>query len=434
MRVSSLHKPFRLLPLLYIWHALSLQQSTLFTRKISDRVSSTNDQVPRIFHLQLQAGSKKNLSSSERERREEERRKNERKDDVVIGKTSAKRGETDYALDPKSTEQEYLKQLSNVEKEIFYRTEQGLELLKSLKLEEAEKEFDKVFELRPNAYLWQAGIVKYYLGRMEEAGEMFARSARLYESKFGQPASEERIWRDACELKLLNALSKRGRKELEEKGEIQSLITRIPDFKSDDILCTETRKPIKLSRDLFGASIFSDTSNEILARAKLRSLCGKKETTTPDRKMWKLNAWFYLGLHYDALGDLEESKNCMKMALKLCPSSGKSDDIIHTLPMLHMSVRDWFDDSDFEDDPMTEKLNAKEQSFSPRKSEIESYASADPFIEESIRDGVEKMRHHELKSALKLRGLKTVGSKQELQERLFFSLMDDAGFQSGFAP
>lgn len=27
-----------------------------------------------------------------------------------------------------------------------------------LKLDEANCEFDKVFELRPNAYLWQAGI------------------------------------------------------------------------------------------------------------------------------------------------------------------------------------------------------------------------------------------------------------------------------------
>ena len=60
------------------------------------------------------------MSSSDRERRDEERRRNERKDDVVIGKTSAKRGESDYVLDPKATEEEYLRQASNAEQEIFY--------------------------------------------------------------------------------------------------------------------------------------------------------------------------------------------------------------------------------------------------------------------------------------------------------------------------
>ena len=49
-------------------------------------------------------------------------------------------------------------------------------------------------------------------------------------------------------------------------------------------------------------------------------------------------------------------------------------------------------------------------------------------------EGVGKMRLSELKEALRLRGLKVVGSKESLQERLFFSLMDDAGFNSGFAP
>jgi hypothetical protein len=63
-----------------------------------------------------------------------------------------------------------------------------------------------------------------------------------------------------------------------------------------------------------------------------------------------------------------------------------------------------------------------------------SLAYADPVIEESIKEGVGNMRMHELKEALRLRGLKIVGSKESLQERLFYSLMDDAGFNSGFAP
>ena len=45
------------------------------------------------------------------------------------------------------------------------------------------------------------------------------------------------------------------------------------------------------------------------------------------------------------------------------------------------------------------------------------------------------MTHADLKDALRLRGLKVTGAKEELQERLFYSLMDDAGYDgAGFAP
>ena len=100
-----------------------------------------------------------------------------------------------------------------------------------------------------------------------------------------------------------------------------------------------------------------------------------------------------------------------------------------------MSTRDWFDDSDFEDDPMTQDQSIDDDTeFTPPQSTLPIYASADPLVEESIRKGVGKMKHAELKDALRLRSLNTIGSKQALQERLFYSLMDDAGFQSGFAP
>jgi hypothetical protein len=277
--------------------------------------------------------------------------------------------------------------------------------------------------------------VKYYLGHHQDAADIFARNAEICESKFGQPASEERIWRDACQLKFMSSMTPTNRKQVEKSGDIATLIRSIPVFESDDIFSIETRKVLKLARDLFGASVASDMNNEILARAKLRSLCGAEVTkSAPDRKMWKLTAWFYLGLHLDALGDVAESKKCMKMALKLCPSSGKSDDIIHTLPMLHMSVRDWFDDSDFDADPMINDSSTDDVEFSPPMPQIVTYAYADPFIEKSIRNGVGKMKFGELKDALRLRGSNVVGDKQALQERLFYSLMDDSGFQSGFAP
>lgn len=98
-----------------------------------------------------------------------------------------------------------------------------------------------MFQLRPNAYLWQAGIVKFYLDELQDAAEIFVRNIATYESKFGEPASEERIWRDACELKFASSLSKVERKILDEKGGVTSMIAQIPERDDKNQLPTETR-------------------------------------------------------------------------------------------------------------------------------------------------------------------------------------------------
>jgi len=400
----------------------------------NQRYHSTEAQLPTLSSrgsiAALNAGGGKNLSSSDRERRDEENRRKKRKDDVVIGKTSAKKGATDYALDPEATEQEFLRQASNVEQEVFLMTSEGKKMLNSLRLQEADKAFDCVLELKPNAYLWQAGIVKFYLGKIEEAGDIFVRNALLYESKFGQPGSEERIWRHACELKLLFGMSISERKALKSNKNSDKLIPTIPEFKSDDIFAKETRQVVKITRDLFESSVEGNFPNEILSNAYLLSFA-QGGISTQDRKLRKLTAWYYLGLYNDVTGNVDESRKCMKMALKLCPSSGKSDDIVHTLPLLHMSARDWFDDSGFDDDPLEDDPSNLEGSrFALTKDDD---TPMNPNVEKCIRSGVAKLRLVELRQSLRILGLKTDGSKQELRERLFFSLKEDAqSFGSGY--
>jgi hypothetical protein len=275
---------------------------------------------------------------------------------------------------------------------------------------------------------------------LASAADIFARNAVTYETRFGGPASEERIWRDACSLKLLNSKSRAEKKKLAANGDSDSLVADIPDGDGDDddMFQIESRKAMRLTRDLFSASVCSDLSAEVLTRAKLRSLGGPlEEEPKLDRKMWKLYTWFYLGLHYDAIGEKSESQKCMKMALRLRPSFGKGEDIIHTLPTLHMSVRDWFDDDDIDANPMETYASDQEKptpSPAPPAVPISSMAYADPVIEDSIWQGVYKMKRTQLIDALRLRGLSGLGSKDSLQERLFYSLMDDAGFSSGFAP
>lgn len=306
-------------------------------------------------------------------------------------------------------------------------------------LEDADKAFGKVFDLKPDAYLWQAGIVKFYLGDIDGAGRIFARSAETYEKRFGAPASEERIWRDACELKYLNTVARERKKDLkDEKNRITALIPAIEDMEaSDDPFSVEARKVFRLARDLFRCTVEVDKSGELLAKAKLRSVAGSDGGLRADPKMWKLHSWFFLGLYNDCIGNFEDSKKCMKMALKSSPSSGKSEDILHTLPLLHMTIRDWFDDETLDTEVIFEdyvKPDNDSSSVAQATPGTIRMVYADPLVESSIKEGVRKMKLRELKDALRLRGKKSTGSKEELQDLLFLSLMDDTGFSSGFAP
>eukprot|EP00537_Pseudo-nitzschia_pungens_P006728 CAMPEP_0172368504 /NCGR_PEP_ID=MMETSP1060-20121228/27581_1 /TAXON_ID=37318 /ORGANISM="Pseudo-nitzschia pungens, Strain cf. cingulata" /LENGTH=520 /DNA_ID=CAMNT_0013093115 /DNA_START=66 /DNA_END=1628 /DNA_ORIENTATION=- len=453
--------------------------------------SSNESRCP--FRLYASSGEdhrNRNLSNSERGRREEDRQRKERKDDVVIGKTSAKRGAQDYPIDPKATEREYLRQASREEQLVHKYTDEGMEALKSLRLEEADKYFDKVFRVRPDTYLWLAGIVKFYLDDMVGASSIFAKSAMHFEKKFGPmgmgPASEERIWRNAAELKYLQSLKRSDRKQFlldKEKNKNNLSIAQIrEDDENSHEMGSETRKIHRLARELFDASVNRKKAAEAVARAHLLSFAESESNSSTnsrpvlmDIKKRKLNACYFLALHYDVTGDVEESKKWIKTAFKLCNNSmGKSSDILDTLPFLHMAARDWFDDDpydedgeedevlvgyDVENDKDTDELDNVSSSTVNDKNRVStetdgkstnsnsskgrkgksssnhmSEAYSDPVLEASIMEDVEKMKFVEIREALRIRGISVTGSKETLKERLFISLMDDAGYQSGFAP
>lgn len=165
-----------------------------------------------------------------------------------------------------------------------------------LQLQEAGAAFDEIFRIKPEAYLWQAGIVKFYLGDLQTAANLFAKNAVIYESKFGGQASEERIWRHACELKMAySAVSFKKTKKVttDVLDKVRETLDPIPELKKNDpeSLFSETRKVIRISRDLFEATVNNDQGGVILARAKLRSIGGNFEFKPRlDLKMWKLNA------------------------------------------------------------------------------------------------------------------------------------------------
>jgi len=365
-------------------------------------------------------------SAAAQERRREEKRRKERQQDVVIGKTSAKKGASDFVIDPKTTQQQYLAQVSNVEREVILQTEAGLEALRMLQLQEANEAFSKVYALKPNAYLFAAGIVKFYLNDVYSAGQIFARNAQLYETRFGSVASEERIWRDACYLKLYNSLPRRDR----ENNVSFYDIPKIPPFEGDVIdnnedqfdnsIKLEKRKIQRLARDLFDASVLNDQPRIIISRAKLRAIAGdsSKKYGILDPKQWKLTSWIYLGLHYDVMGQLDQSKECMKNAVLLSSVAGASQDLFRHLPMIHMSQRDWFDDEEID--------HVGDNSRTDLKYSVDDTKVLQADIQQEILNSIQKMTIADIKVYLERKGIMVNGKKTELQAKMFSRLITDA--------
>ena len=126
---------------------------------------------------------------------------------------------------------------------------------------------------------------------------------------------------------------------------------------------------------------------------------------------------------------------------------------MQTLPLLHMSIREWFDDDEFiedngdfndnfnlDDETSNNNKNGQSQQLqqhSPSSSmnnnfnndiDISNNNNVDENLIQSIKDGVEKMKLVELQNSLKKKGLKSSGSKSVLRDRLLLSLLDEAGF------
>ena len=421
--------------------------------------------------------SEKHLSASQQERREEDKRRKLREGDIKPGTSSAIPGAQDFAINVQKTEREYLESLStsdddsiiderNVDKYVAVWTEEGLDHLRMLHFQEAYDSFNKVYQIKPEAYLWQDGLLKYYLEEYHEAAESLAKNAVRYETRFMEPASEERIWRDACELKIVHTIYSRKMKNQNVPAAIRvALQEGIDEEQSEkESIGSERRKVMRLARQLFSNSLRNNAAGVSLAQAQLQAMCGDSfppslkstlptmptmtdenqqqqssfQSTRPDHKMYKLHSLFYLGLYYDALGQSKESKQCMKMALKTCANSigGNNQDITYLLPVIHMTIRDWYDDDEdfYEDEDTEEEFDISggddfiaelvsdggvELNVTDGDGSIGGSSSNDRRSEiQRVRDSIKDMRVIDLKEELKKRGLGRSGRKAELQKRL----------------
>ena len=188
------------------------------------------------------------MSASRRERRDEEKRRKDRVQEgfATPGLSSAMPGARDLPLDVAETERQYLESLKtssgrgrgtkgdngvadddddDAEYKVAVWTEEGLDHLRMLRFAEASASFAKVYGIKAEAYLWQDGLLKYYAGDYHGAAESLAGNARRYEARFGEPASEERIWRDAAELKIVQTLN--GGRRAKDGGDFPAAM-RVP--------------------------------------------------------------------------------------------------------------------------------------------------------------------------------------------------------------
>ena len=411
------------------------------------------------------------LSASQKERREEDVRRKARLQEgfATPGLTSALPGARDFAINIAQTEREYLQSLGssdddsviderNVDKYVAIWTEEGLAHLRMLRFQEASQLFNEVYQIKPDAYIWQDGLVKYYLGDYHAAAESLADNALRYESRFMEPASEERIWRDAAELKIVHNFNG-GRVSINNTDfpvTARVLVEEGVDAEQSEkeSIFNERRKVIRLARQLFSNSLRNNEAGVALARAQLQAICGDsfpsalksilplvpnnseerlssstQITGQQDRKMYKLHSLFYLGLHFDALGQSYESKQCMKMAIKTFAYkvSGNSQDITYLLPVIHMTVRDWYDDDDdfYIDDDRTSSSLVSDEKNECKNDVKTATGHRDSEQVERLRKSIQGMRMVELKNELKKCNLKVSGSKKELQDRLFDAFLID---------
>ena len=113
--------------------------------------------------------------------------------------------ETDALAQIQSLEEleaDYWSSLDDVERQIQGASRSGAAFLRQGDLEGALEQFDRAQQLSKNSrYEWHRGICLYYLDRFDDARLDFVENALRYEERFFEPASEERLFAQACALR-----------------------------------------------------------------------------------------------------------------------------------------------------------------------------------------------------------------------------------------
>lgn len=318
------------------------------------------------------------------------------------------KGETTEAIELgeiqslEALEADYWGSLNDVERQIQGASKSAEAFLRQGQLEDALEQFNKAQELSQHKrYEWHRGVCLYYLDQLADAQSDFVANAQRYEGRFGEPASEERLFARACAL----------------RGETTEAFAAASEVR-------ETRPVLRACAQLF--------DGDEGALATLRDLCVNADTKDAMRR--RLFGHFYVGLYHDAKGDAEKAK----AHLALATSKVSDEDFTTRLPHLHATVRGWsLDDVPPEALASAARFGLGGDTARDAAPGPGTYAAAeaaattgdapqpmedilgDPAI---LREGIDAMTVAMLKEALKARGLKRTGLKAALKARLLEDL------------
>ena len=289
--------------------------------------------------------------------------------------------ETDALAQIQSLEEleaDYWSSLDDVERQIQGASRSGAAFLRQGDLEGALEQFDRAQQLSKNSrYEWHRGICLYYLDRFDDARVDFVENAQRYEERFSEPASEERLFAQACALRGV-------------KGDEFAAASEL----------RETRPVLRACAALFGGD-----NN---AAKTLRDLCDRTDSVDALRR--RLLCHFYAGLYHDALNDAERARAHLALAAERV--SVDDQDFTARLPRLHASVRNWSLDD------VSDEAKRAAAAFDLGSQGMEDILD-DPAV---MKEGIDAMTVAMLKEALKARGLKRTGLKADLKARLLEDL------------
>ena len=250
----------------------------------------------------------------------------ERRQQHLVRRSSNEAPQTEFpSLD--ELEQEYWSSLDEIDRKILTKTRAGQTYLRLGQVSDALACFDDVRQLERKTdrerYLWARGVALFYLERYDEATEDLEKNAMLYEDKFGEPATEERVL--AAAAATLASRDKKNDDTLESR--ISSLLTW-----DEDLLAKETRIVLRLVTDVFRGT----AEPKVLAK-----MAADEDTFDPMRR--NLFSHFYVGLFWDAMkNDPDRAKAHMTLALRRANVERPSNvDLLCVLPKLYLEKRGW---------------------------------------------------------------------------------------------
>jgi len=167
-------------------------------------------------------------------------------------------------------------------------TKLGIELFQAGDLEGAIREFDSAVSSNSTQPLVQRGITLYCLGRYEEAATQLKRDVERIESSKTYKASDLRLWLSAC----MNRLG---------KSDLAKAVLDLNAYATEGNTLTDSNFLMKNLLLFFGGQQTLEDLLEVIGGS-----CEEKESRSGPGAIFYGN--FYLGLYFDAIGEVDLAK------------------------------------------------------------------------------------------------------------------------------